>query len=151
MFQHLIRLLNVLSSFPAVYELLADCPLPTKQAYSVREIPDTMPVCTALCRHEFQNRLTFLFAYWCWPWSVNWCDVMWWERHHMDMTTSCCVIVMLEEIELLNKSVTCETLCNLHLKVYTHDWHLKVGSGQDFHVEGDLLKHKVRSKPHWIK
>jgi len=44
-FQHLIRLLNVLSSFPAVYELLADCQLPTKHSYGVREMPDTMPVC----------------------------------------------------------------------------------------------------------
>ncbi|XP_052817688.1 protein broad-minded-like isoform X1 [Mya arenaria] len=40
--KHLIRILNVLSSFPAVYELLADTRLPTKQAYGFREIPDTM-------------------------------------------------------------------------------------------------------------
>jgi len=42
--QHMIRLLNVLSSFPAVYELLGDVALPTKQAYGFREIPSSMAV-----------------------------------------------------------------------------------------------------------
>ena len=42
--QHLIRLLNILSAFPAVYELLADRPLPGKEDYGFREMPDTMVV-----------------------------------------------------------------------------------------------------------
>ncbi|XP_052230944.1 protein broad-minded-like isoform X2 [Dreissena polymorpha] len=40
--KHMIRLLNVLSSFPAVYELLGDTQLPTKQSYGFREIPECM-------------------------------------------------------------------------------------------------------------
>ncbi|KAL3858589.1 hypothetical protein ACJMK2_008861, partial [Sinanodonta woodiana] len=40
--KHLIRLLNVLSAFPAVYEVLATRPLPTKDSYTFREMPDTI-------------------------------------------------------------------------------------------------------------
>ncbi|XP_050398519.1 protein broad-minded isoform X2 [Patella vulgata] len=40
--KHLIRILNILSSFAAVYELLATKPLPVKDSYTFREIPDTI-------------------------------------------------------------------------------------------------------------
>ncbi|XP_061197318.1 protein broad-minded-like [Saccostrea echinata] len=40
--KHLIRLLNVLSAFPAVYEVLANKPLPSKPEYGFREIPTTI-------------------------------------------------------------------------------------------------------------
>lgn len=43
-FQHLIRLLNVLSAFPAVYEVLANKPLPSRAEYGFREIPKTIVV-----------------------------------------------------------------------------------------------------------
>jgi hypothetical protein len=43
--QHLIRLLNVLSAFPAVFEVLANKPLPSKAEYGFREIPTTIVVC----------------------------------------------------------------------------------------------------------
>ena len=42
--QHMIRLLNVLSAFPAVYEVLATKPLPSKAEYGFREIPTTIVV-----------------------------------------------------------------------------------------------------------
>ncbi|KAL4234490.1 hypothetical protein ACF0H5_006135 [Mactra antiquata] len=41
--KHLIRLLNVLSGFPAVYEILANRQLPTKTSYSFREMPECLP------------------------------------------------------------------------------------------------------------
>lgn len=40
--KHLIRLLNVLSAFPAVYEVLANKPLPSRAEYGFREIPKTI-------------------------------------------------------------------------------------------------------------
>ncbi|XP_041376240.1 protein broad-minded-like isoform X2 [Gigantopelta aegis] len=40
--KHLIRLLNILSAFPAVYEVLADKPLPVKESYGFRHVPDTI-------------------------------------------------------------------------------------------------------------
>ncbi|ESO96909.1 hypothetical protein LOTGIDRAFT_231711 [Lottia gigantea] len=40
--KHLIRICNILSSFSAVFELLATKPLPTKDEYSFREMPDTI-------------------------------------------------------------------------------------------------------------
>ncbi|XP_078335502.1 protein broad-minded-like isoform X3 [Crassostrea virginica] len=40
--KHMIRLLNVLSAFPAVYEVLATKPLPSKPEYGFREIPTTI-------------------------------------------------------------------------------------------------------------
>lgn len=40
--KHLIRLLNIVTSFPAVYEILVDEPLPCKQSYVFREIPETI-------------------------------------------------------------------------------------------------------------
>lgn len=43
-FQSLIKLLNVLSSFHAVYELLGDKTLPKKESYGFREIPDSVVV-----------------------------------------------------------------------------------------------------------
>ena len=45
LFQHLIRLLNILSAFPAVYEVLAEKPLPVKESYGFRHIPDTIDAC----------------------------------------------------------------------------------------------------------
>ncbi|XP_053402163.1 protein broad-minded-like isoform X2 [Mercenaria mercenaria] len=41
--KHLVRLLNILSGFPAVYEVLANKPLPSKSAYSFREMPECLP------------------------------------------------------------------------------------------------------------
>ncbi|XP_060080662.1 protein broad-minded-like [Ylistrum balloti] len=40
--KHLVRLLNVLASFPAVYEVLARKPLPTQDEYTFREMPETI-------------------------------------------------------------------------------------------------------------
>ncbi|KAH9488114.1 hypothetical protein Btru_065340, partial [Bulinus truncatus] len=40
--KHFIRLVNILSAFPAVYELLKGEPLPSKDVYSLREIPDSI-------------------------------------------------------------------------------------------------------------
>ncbi|KAK7505391.1 hypothetical protein BaRGS_00003553 [Batillaria attramentaria] len=41
--KHFTRLVNVLSAFPAVYELLKGHALPSKEQYSFRDIPDTVP------------------------------------------------------------------------------------------------------------
>lgn len=43
-FQHFIRLANILSSFPAVYEIIHGEPLPAKETYSLRDIPDSIMV-----------------------------------------------------------------------------------------------------------
>ncbi|CAL1530647.1 unnamed protein product [Lymnaea stagnalis] len=40
--KHFIRVVNILSAFPAVYELLRGEPLPCKDTYSLRDIPDTI-------------------------------------------------------------------------------------------------------------
>lgn len=40
----MICLMNILSSYPAIYELLAKKPLPSKQNYSLREVPSNMVV-----------------------------------------------------------------------------------------------------------
>lgn len=40
--KHLVRLLNILSAFAAVYEMLAAKPIIPKASYSFREIPDTI-------------------------------------------------------------------------------------------------------------
>ncbi|XP_059144454.1 protein broad-minded-like isoform X2 [Physella acuta] len=40
--KHFIRLVNILSAFPAVYELLRGEPLPAKDTYSLRDIPDSI-------------------------------------------------------------------------------------------------------------
>ncbi|XP_048254918.1 protein broad-minded-like isoform X2 [Haliotis rufescens] len=40
--KHLSRLLNILSGFPAVYEVLAEKPLPVRDSYSFRTMPDTV-------------------------------------------------------------------------------------------------------------
>ena len=37
--QYFVRLINMLSAYPAVYEILADQPLPCKDYYSLREAP----------------------------------------------------------------------------------------------------------------
>ncbi|KAK3086457.1 hypothetical protein FSP39_018719 [Pinctada imbricata] len=50
--KHLIRLLNVLSSFPAVFEVLAGKPLASKDEYSFREIPSTIA--------DFMDRLIIM-------------------------------------------------------------------------------------------
>ncbi|KAL8584561.1 hypothetical protein ACOMHN_016880 [Nucella lapillus] len=41
--KHFTRLVNVLSAFPAVYEVLKGRALPTKDQYTFRDIPDTIP------------------------------------------------------------------------------------------------------------
>ncbi|XP_076469965.1 protein broad-minded-like isoform X2 [Babylonia areolata] len=41
--KHFTRLVNVLSAFPAVYEVLKGRALPTKDHYTFRDIPDTIP------------------------------------------------------------------------------------------------------------
>lgn len=41
--KHFTRLVNVLSAFPAVLELLKGKPLPTKEQYTFRDIPDSIP------------------------------------------------------------------------------------------------------------
>ena len=48
-FQHFTRLVNVLSAFPAVYEVLKGKALPTKEQYTFRDIPDTIPVSCLFC------------------------------------------------------------------------------------------------------
>ncbi|KAI8790403.1 protein broad-minded [Biomphalaria glabrata] len=40
--KHFVRLVNILSAFPAVYELLKGEPLPSKEVYSLREIPESI-------------------------------------------------------------------------------------------------------------
>lgn len=49
-FQHFTRLVNVLSAFPAVYEVLKGKALPTKEQYTFRDIPDTIPVSHLSCQ-----------------------------------------------------------------------------------------------------
>ncbi|XP_070203121.1 protein broad-minded-like isoform X1 [Littorina saxatilis] len=41
--KHFTRMVNVLSAFPAVYEVLKGQTLPTKDHYTFREVPDTIP------------------------------------------------------------------------------------------------------------
>ncbi|XP_012936761.1 protein broad-minded [Aplysia californica] len=40
--KHFIRLVNILSAFPAVYELLKGQPLPSRETYSLRDIPNSI-------------------------------------------------------------------------------------------------------------
>ncbi|BFZ12598.1 hypothetical protein BsWGS_15637 [Bradybaena similaris] len=40
--KHFIRLVNILSAFPAVYEMLRGEPLPARDMYSLRDIPDSI-------------------------------------------------------------------------------------------------------------
>ncbi|XP_022098111.1 protein broad-minded-like [Acanthaster planci] len=59
-----VRMMNMLSAFPAVYEILASNPLPRKDAYSLREAPnDVLGVIERLIMVDSDAKMNSLFNY----------------------------------------------------------------------------------------
>ncbi|XP_013412261.1 protein broad-minded-like [Lingula anatina] len=60
----LIRMLNILSAFPAVYEVLCDKTLPVRESYSLREMPNTiLEVLDRLVLVDTDAKIHSLFNY----------------------------------------------------------------------------------------
>lgn len=114
-FQHFTRLVNVLSAFPAVYEVLKGKALPTKEQYTFRDIPDTIPVSCLFCLFCFCQKGVGGggSSYVSWVWQKN---CMSWETllilwFHVSISVTC---------DAIDRFFLAWSLCSTTLTVHVH-------------------------------
>ena len=112
-FQHFTRLVNVLSAFPAVYEVLKGKALPTKEQYTFRDIPDTIPVSCLFFASFFCQKGWGGSSYVSWVWQKN---CMSWETwlilwFHVSISVTC---------EAIDIFFLAWCLCSTTLTVHAH-------------------------------